>query len=139
MPSSYRPHYSTPFYSGKIQKDGTSQSIVGLGESIGTVSPFTGEGIVYSLECARILADSWQDYGRYSKLVLARFAWMKKERETLDYLLSRGTTGGPRLRDRWRFFRNAHRSGIELPMIEAFKRMGSLSRWVEGPEQYGRG
>ena len=129
------PYYSTPVYSGKIRKDGTSQSIVGIGESIGSVSPFTGEGIVYSLECARILADSWPDFERYSKLVLARFGWMKKERETLDYLLSQGSAGGPRLRDRWRFFRNAHRSGIELPMLEAFKRMGSLSRWVEGPGQ----
>ena len=58
---------------------------------------------------------------------------MKKERETLDYLLGQGREGGPRLRDRWRFYENARRSGIELPMLEAFKRMGSLSRWVDTP------
>jgi hypothetical protein len=56
---------------------------------------------------------------------------MRKERETLDYLLSREGKGGPRLRDRWRFFLNARRSGIGLPMIEAFRRLGTLSQWVE--------
>ncbi len=127
------PYYSTPFYSGKTRRDGTSQVIVGVGESIGTVSPFTGEGIVYSMECARIFAESWPDYEDYTKSVLARFAWMKKERETLDYLLGQGRRNGPRLRDRWRFFRNANRSGIDLPLLEAFKRMGSLSRWVDSP------
>ena len=127
------PYYSTPFYSGKTRKDGTLQVIVGVGESIGTVSPFTGEGIVHSLECARIFAESWPDYEDYTKSVLARFAWMKKERETLDYLIGLGRRNGPRLRDRWRFFRNARRSGIDLPLLDAFKRMGSLSRWVDSP------
>jgi len=129
------PYYSTPFHVAKTRKDGTPRSVIGVGESIGTVSPFTGEGIVYSLECAKILADAWPDQEEYTKNVLVRFAWMKKERETLDYLLSRGRDGGPRLRDRWRFFLNARNSGIELPMLEAFKRMGSLSRWVEGPDR----
>jgi flavin-dependent dehydrogenase len=125
------PCYSTPFYFRKTRKDGTSQVIVGVGESIGTVAPFTGEGIVHSLDCAGILADFWPDFERYTKSVLARFAWMKKERETLDYLLSYEGKHGPRMRDRWRFFCNARRSGIGLPMIEAFKQMGVLSQWVE--------
>jgi hypothetical protein len=60
---------------------------------------------------------------------------MKKERDTLDFLLSQEGKGLPRLRDRWRFYRNAHRSGIRLPLLEAFRRMGSLSMWVEGPEK----
>jgi len=128
------PYYSTPFYFRKKRNDDTTQLIIGVGESIGTVSPFTGEGIVYSLECAKMLADSWPNPEEYTRSVLARFAWMKKERETLDYLLSPEGKGGPRLQDRWRFFCNARRSGIGLPMLEAFKRMGSLSRWVENPE-----
>jgi flavin-dependent dehydrogenase len=128
------PYYSTPFSVRKTRSDGSPQVIIGVGESIGTVSPFTGEGIVYSLECARLLADSWLDPEDYTRSVLGRFAWMKKERETLDYLLSPEGKSGPRLRDRWRFFCNARRSGIGLPMLEAFKRMGSLSRWVEGPD-----
>jgi flavin-dependent dehydrogenase len=127
------PYYSTPFYLTNTRK-GKTQVITGVGEAIGTVSPFTGEGIIYSLECAKILADSWPDHEEYAHKVLARFVWMKKERETLDYLLGQGREGGPRLRDRWRFYENARRSGIELPMLEAFKRMGSLSRWVDAPD-----
>ncbi len=126
------PHYSQPLVSVRKMEDGTMQQIIGVGESIGTVSPFTGEGIIYSLECAKLLAGSWLDEKTYVSHVLSRFGWMKKERETLDYLLSQGRETGPRLRDRWRFYRNARRSGIRLPMLEAFKRMGSLSRWVEG-------
>ena len=129
------PYYSTPFYFSKTRKDGTPQMIVGIGESIGTVSPFTGEGIAHSLECAKIFADSWPDCKRYSKSVLARFGWMKKERETLDYLLSQEGKSGPRLCDRWRFFCNARRSRIGLPLLEAFRRIGTLSQWVERPDQ----
>jgi flavin-dependent dehydrogenase len=128
------PYYSTPFYFRKPRNDGTPQLIIGVGESIGTVSPFTGEGIVYSLECAKMLADSWLNPEEYTKSVLARFSWMKRERETINYLLSSEGKSGPRLRDRWRFFCNAHRSGIGLPMLEAFKRMGSLSRWLESSD-----
>jgi flavin-dependent dehydrogenase len=130
------PYYSVPLYVRKTRADGTSRLIIGAGESIGTVSPFTGEGIVFSLECARILAGNWPDPDRYSRAVLARFAWMRKERETLDYLLSRQGKGGPRLRDRWRFFTNARRSGIGLPLIEAFRRIGTLSQWVDTSDRW---
>jgi flavin-dependent dehydrogenase len=129
------PYYSTPFYFRKTRNEENPKMVVGVGESIGTVSPFTGEGIIYSLECARMLADSLPDPERYTRSVLSRYAWMKKERETLDYLIAQGSNGGPRIRDRWRFFRNAQRSGIGLPLLEAFKRMGSLSRWVKGPDE----
>ena len=125
------PHYSAPLMVWRQRENEISQRIIGVGESIGTVSPFTGEGIIYSLQCAKLLADSWPDERIYSSRVLSLFHWMKKERETLEYLLSEGRTKGPRLRDRWRFFCNAQRSGIDLPMLEAFKRMGSLSKWVE--------
>jgi flavin-dependent dehydrogenase len=129
------PFYSTPCYCEKTRKDRTPQLVVGVGESIGTVAPFTGEGIVHSLECARIFADCFPDYGRYTKSVLARFTWMKRERETLDYFLAQEGKGGPRLQDRWRLFRNARRSGIGLPMLEAFRQAGALLHWVEGPDQ----
>jgi flavin-dependent dehydrogenase len=128
------PFYSKPFTMILDRSDGGIQTTVGVGESIGTVSPFTGEGIVYSLECARLLAESWPDFEGYTRKVLSAYSWMKKERETLDFLLAQGKNGGPRMRDRWRFYQNARRSGIRLPMLEAFKRMGSLSRWVEGSD-----
>ncbi len=129
------PFYSTPLYRQTTGKGDRSQMIVGVGESIGTVAPFTGEGIIHSLECARIFAESWPDADDYARSVLARFAWMKRERETLDYLLDRRGKGGPRMRDRWRFFRSARRSGIGLPMLEAFRQLGSLSKWVDSPRE----
>jgi flavin-dependent dehydrogenase len=129
------PYYSTPLYKENVRKDDRTQLIVGVGESIGTVAPFTGEGIVHSLECARIFAEFWQDPESYAKTVLAQFSWMKKERETLDYLLEQRGKGSPRLRDRWRFFRSARRSGIGLPMLEAFGQLGSLSQWLDSPRE----
>jgi flavin-dependent dehydrogenase len=129
------PYYSTPFFVTKTRKDGSTRVVVGIGESIGTVTPFTGEGIIHSLECAKIFVNSWPDYQRYASTVLAQFAWMKKERETIDYFLSQEGRNGPRFRDRWRFFCNARRSGIGLPMVEAFRHLGALTQWVEGPDQ----
>jgi flavin-dependent dehydrogenase len=129
------PYYSTPFYATKTRKNSKPQMIVGIGESIGTVAPFTGEGIVHSLESSRIFADSFPDYEQYTKSVLAKFGWMQKERETLNYFLSEEGKNGPRLQDRWRLFRNARRSGIGLPMDEAFKHLGDLMHWVETPDQ----
>jgi flavin-dependent dehydrogenase len=129
------PHWSTPFHAGPVDGEGGSPLVVGVGESIGTVAPFTGEGIAYSLECATLLAGRLDDPVGYARAVLSRFGWMKRERDTLDFLLARRETTWPRLRDRWRFYRNARRSGITLPWIEAFRRMGSLSRWVESPHR----
>lgn len=128
------PFHALPFAIERRRKNGELQWIVGVGESIGTVSPFTGEGIIHSLECAKILAGSWLDEALYTSRVLSEFAWMRKERETLDYLLSAGAKTGPRLRDRWRFFRNARRTGVQLPLREAFRRMGCLTRWIEGEQ-----
>jgi len=129
------PYYARPFFTRKTRAGGTSRLVVGVGESIGTVAPFTGEGIAFSLESARILAGSLADPERYTRKVLARFGWMRRERETLDYLLSRKGKGGPRLRDRWRFYRNARRSGIRLPLLEAFRRIGTLSQWVDAGDR----
>jgi flavin-dependent dehydrogenase len=126
------PFFSQPLVAKRRRESGELQRIIGVGESIGTVSPFTGEGILHSMESARILADSWLDEDRYVSRILSRFSWMKKERETLDYLLSDSRDSAPRIRDRWRFYRNARRSGVKLPLQEAFRRMGSLTRWIEG-------
>jgi flavin-dependent dehydrogenase len=129
------PYYSTPCYITKTRKDRAPQVFVGIGESIGTVAPFTGEGIVHSFECAHMFADYFPDYERYTNAVMSKFAWMKKERETLDYFLLRDKKRQPRLRDRWRLFRNARRSGIGLPVLEAFRQAGALLHWEEDPDQ----
>ena len=129
------PYYSTPFSATRTRKDGSSQVIVGIGESIGTVTPFTGEGIIHSLECAKMFADTWPDHQRYTTSVLARFAWMKNERETIDYFLSQGGEKRAKVPGPVRFYCNARRSGIGLPMVEAFRHLGALTQWVEGPDK----
>jgi flavin-dependent dehydrogenase len=131
------PYYSQPFFTHAAQRDGSPQLIVGVGESIGTVAPFTAEGIVYSLESARLLAAHLSDPERYAHTISAQFAWMRRQRETLDYLLEHRDTDAPRVRDRWRFYQSARRAGIGLPMTEAFRQLGSLSRWVDAGSERG--
>lgn len=122
------PRYSLPFHVAHPRADGSRRLVVGAGEAIGTVSPFTAEGIVFSLDCAALLAARLSDPEGYTRAVLAEFGWMARERESLDRLLERRGHGGPDLRDRWRFYRNARRSGIEIPLFQAFRQMGSLPR-----------
>ncbi|HQJ87137.1 MAG TPA: hypothetical protein PLY91_01155 [Methanoregulaceae archaeon] len=127
------PHQATPFYTESGRKGGTRRIIVGVGESIGAVGPFTGEGILPSLECARLLAAHLDDPEGYTRAVLRHFGWMKGERKTLDRLLAPAGAANLGLHDRWRFYRNARRSGIRLPLGEAVRRSGRLSEWVDGP------
>lgn len=127
------PFYATPFYVELGTVDGGSHLIVGVGESIGTVGPFTGEGILPSMECASLLAGHLDDPRGYTRAVLARFGWMQRERETLDRLIAPGGAGHLGLRDRWRFYLNARRSGIRLPLVEAVRRTGRLSHWLDEP------
>lgn len=58
------PSLCQPFYDGKI---------VGVGESIGTVYPMLGEGIIPSLQCAELLVENLQDLPRYREEVLKHF------------------------------------------------------------------
>lgn len=59
------PEKCRPFSSGKV---------VGVGESIGTVFPLLGEGIIPSLHSADILYESLPDLVEYERRVLANFA-----------------------------------------------------------------
>ncbi|MEM0348979.1 MAG: NAD(P)/FAD-dependent oxidoreductase [Candidatus Caldarchaeum sp.] len=58
------PELMTPFFDGKV---------VGVGESIGTVFPLLGEGILPSLECAEILAETLENREAYRRKVLETF------------------------------------------------------------------
>ena len=60
------PKYCEPFYLGKV---------VGCGESIGTVFPLLGEGIIPSLQCADILCANLNDLENYRKQVLKKFEY----------------------------------------------------------------
>jgi flavin-dependent dehydrogenase len=59
------PRLCEPFYEGKV---------VGVGESIGTVFPILGEGIIPSLQCAEIFLQTMPDFERYRRRVLKEFA-----------------------------------------------------------------
>ena len=59
------PEYCRPFSHGKV---------VGVGESIGTVFPLLGEGIIPSLHCADILCETLPDLHAYEKRVLETFS-----------------------------------------------------------------
>jgi len=60
------PKYCEPFYLGKV---------VGCGESIGTVFPLLGEGIIPSLQCADLLCSNLEDLQEYRKQVLKKFEY----------------------------------------------------------------
>ncbi len=60
------PKYCEPFYLGNV---------VGCGESIGTVFPLLGEGIIPSLQCADLLCQNLDDLGAYRKAVLSKFEY----------------------------------------------------------------
>jgi flavin-dependent dehydrogenase len=59
------PKLCEPFFDGKV---------VGVGESIGTVYPMLGEGIIPSMQCANIFVDHIGDREGYRKAVLEHFA-----------------------------------------------------------------
>ena len=60
------PKYCQPFQSGKV---------VGVGESIGTVFPLLGEGMIPTLECSELLVRHLDDLDEYRRQVLKKFAF----------------------------------------------------------------
>jgi len=82
---------TAPFFSQPFVKD---QKIVGIGESIGAVSPLASDGNLYAMQCGEMLLDNWDDLDRYSERVLKRYDWMRKERNGLDKLME-GRTPSP--------------------------------------------
>jgi flavin-dependent dehydrogenase len=58
------PSKCEPFYHNKI---------VGVGESIGTVFPLAGEGIIPSLQCADLFLENMYDFQKYRRAVLQHF------------------------------------------------------------------
>ena len=58
------PNMCKPFFKGKV---------VGVGESIGTVYPLLGEGIIPSMECVDIFVKNLGNNNAYEKEVLEHF------------------------------------------------------------------
>ena len=59
------PKLCEPFYEGRV---------VGVGESIGTIFPILGEGIIPSLQCANIFLETLPDFKKYRRRVLDEFS-----------------------------------------------------------------
>lgn len=59
------PRLCEPFFEGRV---------VGVGESIGTVFPILGEGIIPSIQCAGIFLDTFPDFKEYRRRVLEDFS-----------------------------------------------------------------
>lgn len=60
--------------------------IIGVGESVGCVSPLVGDGIVDGMRSVRILLDNWDNPEGYSEKLLREFNWLDKERKVVDKL-----------------------------------------------------
>jgi flavin-dependent dehydrogenase len=59
------PRLMEPFFEGKV---------VGVGESVGTVYPMLGEGIIPSMQCADLFVEHLEDREGYRKAVLDHYA-----------------------------------------------------------------
>jgi flavin-dependent dehydrogenase len=104
------PYYSTPFTNG--------DKVVGVGESIGTVAPMGGDGNLYSMQCAELLVDDWDDLDKYTERVLERFDWMRRERLALERLMNGvfPTTGDIRT-----FLQHSRRAGFGMGPVNAVR------------------
>ncbi len=72
------PRYCQPFRLGKV---------VGVGESIGTVFPLLGEGIIPTLQCSDLLLSHLDDLDRYCSEVLSQFSFYGTAYNFLEPLL----------------------------------------------------
>ncbi|MDD1678166.1 MAG: hypothetical protein LUO93_03150 [Methanomicrobiales archaeon] len=90
------------------------RNVWGVGESIGTVSPLVGDGIVPSIQCAALFAEYLAEGtpNRYPERVLSEFSWMAKEREVIDRMIAHDGRIG--MRDLLVMRNHAHRFGFQL-------------------------
>ncbi|MDA4128572.1 MAG: NAD(P)/FAD-dependent oxidoreductase [Thaumarchaeota archaeon] len=110
------PLYCQPFTSGKV---------VGVGESIGTVYPMLGEGIIPSMQCADIFVEHMDDMKGYSEAVLKKFAVYAKVFKFIKAKLD----GNFSLASYWPtllsvFFymkRNETRYGLQTKLMDLFR------------------
>lgn len=59
--------------SPKLCRPFSQGNVVGVGESIGTVFPILGEGIIPSLHCAQLLRENLDDIPKYENEVMSKF------------------------------------------------------------------
>ena len=110
------PRFCEPFFDGKV---------VGVGESIGTVYPMLGEGIIPSMQCADLFVEHMADREGYRKAVLEKFEvyakvykFIRAKVEERFSLLSMWPT---LLSVFWYMRNNEKRYGLETRLSEFYK------------------
>lgn len=110
------PNLCRPFYSGKV---------VGVGESIGTVYPLLGEGIIPSMVCADILVRNLGNNKAYEKEVLEYFKIYGKVFDFVRNKITHEFSMIRQMRDMLAIFRymkkNEKRFGMEIHMADLMK------------------
>jgi flavin-dependent dehydrogenase len=105
-----------PFYDGKV---------MGVGESIGTVYPMLGEGIIPSMQCANLFVEHMNDPEGYTRAVLEKFAMYAKVYDFIKAKLD-GTFSLtrylPKLLSIFMYMkRNETRYGLQMKLRDLFK------------------
>lgn len=100
-------------------------TVVGVGESIGTVYPMLGEGIIPSMQCVNLFVDNMHDLESYTAAVLEHYAiyakvyeFIKAKVEGRFSLLRMWPT---LLSVFWYMRNNERRYGLETRLSEFFK------------------
>ena len=113
---------TAPFFSQPFVQD---QKIVGIGESIGAVSPLASDGNLYAMQCGEMLLDNWDDLDRYSEKVLKRYDWMRKERNGLDKLMEGRT---PSLLESMSMRKHLKTVGVEIRARQILRLLRNMSK-----------
>ncbi len=110
------PKLMEPFFDGKV---------VGVGESVGTVYPMLGEGIIPSMQCANLFVDHLGDRDGYRRAVLEHygihakvFEFVKAKMDNRFNLMRMLPT---MLSIYWHMKSNETRYGIEVRLSDFFK------------------
>jgi flavin-dependent dehydrogenase len=110
------PKFCEPFFDGKV---------VGVGESVGTVYPMLGEGIIPSMQCVNLFVDHLGDREGYRKAVLDHFAiyakvyeFIKAKVEDRFSLMRMWPT---LLSIFWYMNRNERRYGLQTKLSDFYK------------------
>ncbi len=110
------PKLMEPFWDGKA---------VGVGESIGTVYPMLGEGIIPSMQCVNLFVDHMGDREGYRKAVLEHYAIYAKVydfiKAKVDNKFSLMRMWPTLLSIYWYMRGNTERYGIEAKLSDFFK------------------
>jgi flavin-dependent dehydrogenase len=110
------PKLMEPFFDGKV---------VGVGESIGTVYPMLGEGIIPSMQCANLFVEHFGDREGYRKAVLDHYEIYAKVyefiRAKVDGKFSLLKMWPTLLSIYWYMRNNTRRYGIETKLTDFYK------------------